>query len=97
MKLNSSVLSIIFSTLVLADEQPFAIVTRSNLSHSWVGGSAGCFGTEGPLTAADITECYQATVFDGYNCSGNQFGPFMCDEVFESPIDAKSIRLEFIC
>ncbi len=73
--------------------QPFAIVTRIDGTSSWVGGSVGCFGTEGKIQAVNVTPGYRATLFSDYACRGKVLTQGTGQATFQTPLDMKSISL----
>jgi hypothetical protein len=94
MKFSTQLISAVFSaTLVSAQAQPFAIVTRDDGTTSWVGGSAGCFGTEGNIASVSVTPGFQATFYSNYACSGQVLIQGSGQANFQTPIPTLSIAL----
>ncbi|MFJ9815783.1 hypothetical protein ACIRU3_10990 [Streptomyces sp. NPDC101151] len=73
--------------------QPFAVVTRTDGTTSSVGGSVGCFGTEGSFRSVDVTPGYKAAIFSDYGCRGNVLVVGAGRTGFPAPFDARSIAL----
>jgi hypothetical protein len=86
----------IASTLAAPSAQPFAVVTRDDGTSSWVGGSIGCFGTDGRIAKVDVTPGYQATFYSDYSCKGSVIGRATGQVGFPYPINTKSISLDRI-
>jgi hypothetical protein len=95
MQLSASAIFTCFITSVLSvpAAQPFAIVTRDDNTTSWVGGSAGCFGTYGRIKSVSVTPGYKATFFSDYACKGQVLIQGSGQATFQQPIDTKSIYL----
>ncbi|GGS10265.1 MULTISPECIES: hypothetical protein [Streptomyces] len=58
----------------VSDTPPFVVVTRTDGTTRWVGGTTGCFGIDGMITKVNVTPGYKATLFSDYGCQGIKLG-----------------------
>ena len=73
-----------------ASPRPFAYFTRSDNTRAQVGGSAGCFGTDGEIRR--ITG-YTAILYSEYGCKGNVLARCQGDVEFSPALNTRSISL----
>jgi hypothetical protein len=98
MKFTTALISAVFvaSSIAAPSQQPIVVVTRDDGSKTNVGGSVGCFGTDGNLVAADITPGFEAVFYNEYACSGQVLSTATGHVDFHYPINTKSIKLNQI-
>jgi hypothetical protein len=96
MQFTTIIYSTIFAAIATASPttQPFAIVTRDDGTKSNVGGSVGCFGTDGNIVKVDVTPGFEAVFFSEDNCKGRPLTVVEHRTNFHHPIATKSILLE---
>ncbi|KXN66100.1 hypothetical protein CONCODRAFT_168710 [Conidiobolus coronatus NRRL 28638] len=87
----------IFTAIAAASPtgQPFAIITRDDGTKSNVGGSVGCFGTDGNIIRANVTPGFKAVLFSKDNCKGYPLTVVQLHANFRYPKDTKSIFLDY--